>query len=186
MWFSDIRCLSLLFQNRYPPPRLRDGVARAVALLALFSIVVYHRRFTVIDSCRLLPSVCYCPCFTVGMLKRTKRDPQKSPARLPAIGTFPLFATFCTFGRSRFRCSSSSFFRTLKIQPKKPKVTPILVLEHFGHHFGINFQRFVRCCLNLRQRPKCLYPGTHFFRTIFNQKLMLFLMPHSGCHFARF
>ena len=51
------------------------------------TIVYYHRLLTsftpVVDYRRLLPSVCHCPYFAVGMLNRTKRDPPKSPPWVP-------------------------------------------------------------------------------------------------------
>ena len=88
----------------YPPPRLRDGVTRAVAvmsgitvvyycrLLPSFTTAAYYRRlvpsFTIVllppsFKRRLLPSVYDCQCLTVGMLKRIKRDPPKSRPWVP-------------------------------------------------------------------------------------------------------
>ena len=53
-------------------------------------------------------------------------------------------------------------------------MTPSLILEHFGHHFGINFQWCFWLCLNLHQPPKCLY--TKHFGGFSTSKILHFLI----------
>ena len=112
---------------------------------------------------------------------------------LPKCRTFVFFVDFCTLQKSSKNRILQNTAKNLKSRtPDRPNVDFGMT---FGVHLGIDFHEildFVIICENHRNAyiqsisVSSAHSKPHIFRPKFNQKFILFLMPHSGPHFSIF